>query len=479
MVLPVASSSFQQQATYETYTPLPHQALFHSAKRWSKFNKLMKGAVGGLGSGKSTACVQEFIDVCFRTPGGVSLALRESLPRSETSLIEDLGMYLGKHAICRKNKFILPNGHKIIVAPADKWDRFGSTQFVAVFAQEAQEMKWKIISTLFERLRHPAGVVDGFHWFRLFFDARGVESTHWVVEKFIGNAWDIRSGIAGRLRVKKPWYVYQRFRTADNREHLPEGYEEDLRQEHADDPIWCKVMLDGEIGYSMDGRGAFEHAYDPEQHDVVSIEPDPALPLLRAWDFGYYSPVVLWCQYTRDGRLLVLREFVPGQMAREQVLENVRQIQYSEFPAHVGPYAYRDFGDIAGDQQQSTGITDIDFFQERLETAFEGLRKDHVEPGLDVIRGLMSRMGSRVQGQLRPQLLVAEQCVILREAFRGGLYYEEEKEGKPLTKKHPYRDVVDALRYLAQAIIAEEPEGASYSYSRGGAGSPGFAVYSD
>jgi hypothetical protein len=238
-------------------------------------------------------------------------------------------------------------------------------------------------------------------------------------------------------------------------------------------------MLEGEIGYSLEGEPAFGD-YDPEMHDA-DIEYDPGLPILRGWDFGYLSPAVVWCQQSRDGRLCVLRELVPSKCSRESLVDQVLEYQRQEFAGHHST-AYRDFGDIAGEQGDTTGITDVEFVSDKLNIGFENLIKDNDrsrEWGLEVIRSLMRKMApGKIAGRMRPKFLVDRRCTILREALRGGYYYEEGTKSKTLTKNHPYSDVVDALRYVASSIIPQEGE----TYDGHGQGfrtSRSFAAFPD
>lgn len=466
-----------ETAAYETYEPNDRQKVFHGVKRWEGYNKLIKGAVGGVGGGKSIGCMQELAEICLRTPGGTSLAMRASMPKSDLTLIDEIGHFVGRVAtwVASKESYYFQNDHRLAVVPGDKWDRFGSTQLVAAYCQETQELDYRVFSVLSERLRHPAGMQDGIPYYRLLFDSRPVESKHWIKEKFIDLAWNVEDGVAARARAKNPYYVYVRFRSWDNKANLRPGYIEELVNEHRHEPGWRKMMIEGEVGYSLDGQPVYGDSYNPEIHDAT-IEEDPRLPILRGWDFGYRSPAVLWCQWTRDGRLLVLREFCPKKIARDRFVDEMLAYQKLEFP-YRHPSQYRDFGDISGDQIDPTGITTLEYIEERLQTSFEGLKKDNIENGIDVVRGLM-RKPRPYAGKLLTCFLVDERCEILREALRGMYFYPEKGDHRAPTKGNGYDDVCDALRYVAQSMVSDgDQAGTQYA----GDGSPAedstFAAY--
>jgi hypothetical protein len=461
------------EARYETYVPEPRQLIFHKIPRWRGFNKLVKGAIGGIGGGKSAACMQEQAWVCRQTPNGNSIAGRQSMPKAKMSLIDDYGEFLGRVAEWRAGSYHFANGHRLVICPIDKWDRQGSTKFVSAYVQEAQEVAdARSLLVLSERLRHPAGIVNGVPYYRLLFDSRPIEHRHWIAEKFIANAWNVEEGPEARTRARMPHWVYVRFQTYDN-SHLRPGYVEELEFEYGDDPRFIRMMLYGEIGYSLDGKPVYGDAYKPELHDAT-IEEDPRLVMLRSWDFGYHYPAVTWSQYTRDGRLLTLREFCPKDISLERFMDEMEALQKDEFP-NRHPSQYRDFGDIAGDQVDWTGQKPHDIVMARFETSFEGLRKAKVEDGVNVVRKLMMKPARSLDGRLRTRYLVDTRCETLREAFRGGYRYPDTGNVDKPKKGTPYDGVADTVRYVAQSVAGEPYENA-YEWT-GGATTTDFAAY--
>lgn len=451
---------------FESYKPNGRQALFHRVTRWPKFNKLIKGAIGGLGGGKSYCCQQELIEMAMKTPEGKSVAMRESLPKAEGTLVDEIQKIGGALLQWSPTKFshYLPNGHQILYLPADKWDRLGSEQFVVGYIQETQEVDYRIWSVLSERLRHPKGIVDGIPYYRLLFDSRPVGSKHWIKEQFIDYAWNVEDGPKLRPHAKKPFYAYCKFQSWDNKEHLRENYIEELMEEHKNEPGWIQMMIYGEIGYSLEGVPVYAETYRPEVHDA-EIQEDPRLPILRFWDFGFRSPAILWAQWTRDGRLLILREFCPKKIERDRFVDEVIARQEIEFPDR-DPSQYRDFGDIAGQQITWAGITDIEYIEGRLGTVFEGLVKDSVEDGINCVRYLM-RKPAPYERQFRTCFMVDTSCVTLREALRGHYFYPEKGHHKPPQKGNGYDDVADALRFGAQSLVAEGQGGVVDGYRWG------------
>lgn len=413
-------------------------------------------------------CEQEQALICLKTPGGKSMALRKSLNRSDTSLIEDYRSILQGVAkwVSSKKWFEFDNGHKLIITPADEWDRFGSTQLVSFYIQEAQEVEFNIFDTLTQRLRDPKAIVNGIPYFRGYFCARGVKREHWIYKEFAKKGWNMDDGDEARKTAKIPDYVWGKFNSYDNQKNLPPGYIESLMEAHKDNMAWVKMLIEGEFGFDINGRPAFE-CYRPEIHDA-EITPDPTLPILRGWDFGYNRPAVTWSQYTRDGRFLVLREHCPVGIQLRNLCEEVRSLERDWFD-NFHPSQFKDYGDIAGDQAQSTGPEQIEFVENYFGTVVESAGKLRVNVGLEVLRGLMTSLTRKGQ----PRFAVDYSCERLREALGGAYYYSMDKTDERPIKGEGYDDVVDSIRYVAQMVTDFVPQ----EYRGYGAGPRDFAKY--
>lgn len=451
---------------YKTYEPNPRQNQWHSIKPWNA--RLIKGAIGGLGGGKTTACEQEQAIVCLKTPGGKSIAVRKSMNRSDTSLIEDYQTLLQGVArwVPSKTRFDFQNGHKLLITPADEWDRFGSTQFVSFYIQEAQEVDFRIFDTLTQRLRDPLGVVNGVPWFRGYFDARGVKREHWIYKEFVKKGWNADEPEDTRSQVDNPDYAWLKFTTYDNEKHLPEGYIKSQVMGHKNNIPWIKMLIEGEFGFDIEGRAVFLN-YNPELHDA-EIMPDRSLPILRGWDFGFNRPAVTWSQYTRDGRLLILREFCPVGVSLRHLCDEVAALQRDWFPDFHSTQ-FKDYGDIAGEAAQATGPEQIEFVENYFSTVVETPGKLRVHIGLETIRNLMSTLTRSG----KPRFAVDYSCERLREALGGAYYYNVDKTDERPVKGEGYDDVVDSIRYVATCVVDNTPS----AYRPWGDGGTSFATY--
>jgi hypothetical protein len=444
----------QGRGHLESYKPNEYQKKFHEVPAWSE--RLIKLFCGAVGAGKSTACEFEQIELCMRMPNGMSVATRKSQRRARFALLDDYQKIL--HGIAewrqRDEVFRFPNGHQLIVAPSDDYQRFGSWELCSFFIQEAHEVDGKIFSTLCDRLRSPYGKIDGNFYYRGYVDARGVTSSHWINRDIIEKAWNVDTGPSKREKASNPDFVYFRAKTEQNRQNLPKGYIEALRRQHKGDVNWLKVFLEGEVGFDVEGRAVFGDSWDYDRH-VAEISEDSSLPILRSWDFGYRAPAVLWSQYTRSGRLLVLRELCPDNVSTDELIQMAQALQLENWPDRP-KYTYRDYGDIAGEQiSASASVTDVDKVESYFGTALES-RKARIEDGLNVIRKLM-RDSVKVGGKLVPRFAIDSSCTKTIEALAGAYYYPEgpDKLDRVPKKGNGYDRCADALRYVAQLVIDE------------------------
>lgn len=161
--------------------------------------------------------------------------------------------------------------------------------------------------------------------------------------------------------------------------------------------------------------------------------------LLRFWDFGAVSPVVLFGQLSAYGQVLIHRELCPFNTPLDQLLPTVKAISLDL----VTRTDYFDAGDPEVDSVGSLGS-----IAELLQRA--GITMHTNRPGKEVSyatirdkflkRVYIPRLGHE------PAVIISPRCPNLIEALSGGFHLSALPPYRAV-KAHPMKDLVDALRY--------------------------------
>src|SRR4029453_3039757 len=226
------------------------------------------------------------------------------------------------------------------------------------------------------------------------------------------------------------------------------------------DPQWKREAQRG-----MPGRGwqrEMEIAWDLAAGEPVLPEYVPALMrrplrvvpsarLLRGWDFGQVCPVTLFAQQDAHGRLLVLGELVLEHAALVTQIECTKA-QTLELLGAAGPCF--DAGDPEAVHEMELGSIRRVLLDHGIVLQTFGVRgpgSDEHLPQRPPPPARPRRVRGRGEAERSPALLVSPACPILHSALAGG-FARHPRTGKP-QQSHPYKDVVDALRYLNDNLL--------------------------
>jgi hypothetical protein len=229
---------------------------------------------------------------------------------------------------------------------------------------------------------------------------------------------------------------------------------------HKRDPQWQREAKRG-----MPGRGwqrEMEIAWDlaagepvlPEYVPALmrrALRVSPAARLLRGWDFGQVCPVTLFAQQDAYGRLLVHGELVMEHASLVAQIEATKAMTV-ELLGAPGPCF--DAGDPEAVHEMELGSIRrlllehgivLHTFGGRGTSSYENLRQR-----------ILRRVRVPGEDEPSPALLVSPACPILHSALAGG-FARHPRTGKPLPT-HPYKDAVDALRYLNDNLLGSSSE---------------------
>jgi len=216
------------------------------------------------------------------------------------------------------------------------------------------------------------------------------------------------------------------------------------------DPAWKREAQRG-----MPPRGwqrEFEIAFDlaggepvlPEYVPAEMRRPFPVNPsarLLRGWDFGQVCPATVFAQLDVHGRLGFVGELVLEHANLTSQIEATKAMTVEL----VGPGANCfDAGDPEALHEMELGSIRavllkhgiiLQTFSRSSDTSYNNLRDR-----------LLRRVRIPGEDVPSPALIVDPRCPILHSALSGG-FARHAKTGKPMPT-HPYKDIVDAARYL-------------------------------
>ena len=239
-----------------------------------------------------------------------------------------------------------------------------------------------------------------------------------------------------------------------------------LKTTHAAHDV--RRLVEGQYGFVADGVPVYPQ-FQLARHvrDVPVLD----MSIVRAWDFGFRAPAVVWSQFPKccEGRVHwhVVSEYAGRELEAEGladvVLEQTRAV-WARLPQEVakdGPVVERrgpavvDVGDAAGAALSDKGPGPII----RLRRAPHHLRftSQHIpniDPGLALIR---LALGEADCACGEPTVLVDRHCRHVIDAFAGGYHVRDVRPGRAHTeaalKPHKdgfYDNLMDALRYAAE-----------------------------
>lgn len=228
------------------------------------------------------------------------------------------------------------------------------------------------------------------------------------------------------------------------------------------DPAWKREAMRGmpPRGWQKEMEIAFDLAAgEPVLPEYVPAEMRRPFPvnasarLLRGWDFGQVCPVTVFAQLDVHGRLGFVGELVLEHANLTTQIEATKAMTMDLVGAS-GSNCF-DAGDPEALHEMELGsiravllrhgIVLQTFAAGRSDASYTNLR--------DRLLRRVRIPGDEVPS---PALIVDPRCPILHSAFAGG-FARHPRTGKPMPT-HPYKDIVDAARYLHDNLQGSSSE---------------------
>jgi PBSX family phage terminase large subunit len=415
---------------FEGRIPLPKQKTFlESPKRYVSY-------VGGFGSGKSIVGCWRSIILAMMYPGNLGIICRNTYPELRDTTMRTFFEECPEEIIHKFNKVenlltfkpVKGSGKQsqIIFRSLDNYEKFRSLEIGYFFIDEASEVKEEAFLTLCGRLRNP-NADDHFG----FITSNPSTTRHWMYKRFVEGDCNDSSQ-----------YQIIRAPTSENRKHLPEGYEDGLREVY--DEQWINRYLEGEFGFIVEGQPVYPEFKESE--NTGDLKFDPSYPIMRSWDFGLHHPAVVIAQVieTQGGSRLNVLEEIQGD---NKLIEDFSNEVIKHCEDKYGVAQYKDFCDPAGNQKSDKSPkTSVQIL--RSKGIYPLSSHQNILDGVQILRMMLHRK----YRDGKPALIVNRSCTILSEGFIGGYSYPKKYDGSgedPNPAKDGYYDhLQDALRYM-------------------------------
>ena len=438
--MPQDTFRFQIGKKTFSYQASPCLQAFHQDRSF------VRGIMGPLGSGKTTACCYELMRRILQQPPNYQNRQAESLVviiRNTYSQLKDTSLrtWLQLFPESSFGKFYAGDMvHKIrfqglkadvlfraLDKPEDE-KKILSLEATWIYVNEARELPFALIQMLPRRLRFPkAGSSEPFRQ-GIIMDTNPPDVDHWwyhVFEEQKPPGWRI---------FKQPSGIAE---NAENLANLPAGY---YVERMAGLPSeWLKVYRDGEYGF-LRGKTAVYPEYQDNRHSK-NFETNPTASLILGLDFGR-TPAAVFLQLDAWGNYYVLDELVTDNIGAIEFAEILKAKLVRDFSG----LSYKIYGDPAGNQKSQTDS----------KTVFQALEMGGILafPAFSnklLIRREALRTLLRADTDHKPKIWFHKRCVTLRKALSGGFCYHDQKAGGQSSEskvlKNRYSHPVEALEY--------------------------------
>lgn len=428
------------------YADVPTIRDFHRSKAF------IRGLMGPFGSGKSSGCVNELIDIAHaQNIGG------DGLKHSRFAVIRNTYGELADTTVKTFHDWVPPEifgdwfksehsyyirGFKglsieVMFRALDRPEHVAkllSAEYTAAWVNEAREVPWSVIDALQGRVgRYPSVREGGAVRAGVLMDTNPPDTDSTWYDFF-----EHRKPENAQL-FKQPDGLGPH---AENRSNLPPNYYENLAA--GKDEEFVKVYIRGEYGYVQDGKPVY-----PEYRDSLhckEFEHIKELPIRRGWDFGL-TPACSFSQLTARGQWRVIDELCADGMGIERFSEQVlrKSVDYGG--------SFIDHGDPAGDAKAQTDE----------KTCFSIMRAKGIEilPGpmtvTERLESVKKQLNQLVDGS--PAFLIHPRCKMLRKGFQGKYRYRrlqttaDRYTDEP--EKNEYSHPHDGLQYSVGAVVGQ------------------------
>lgn len=450
-----------------------YQAPGPVAEAFHQDNSFVRGLMGPVGSGKSTAACFEVLSRALEQmpgPDGVRRSrwaiCRNTYPELKSTTIKTWMDWYQDLATMKWDTPITSNINisnigdgtglelEVIFMALDRPDDVGklrSLELTGAWMNEASEMEKSVLDMLTQRVgRFPSKRNGGPSWTGVIMDTNPPDDDSWWYKLAEEERPEIfrffkqPGGLIQDLDPKSPTYMqYVPNPAAENISNHSLGYQYYLNQLYGKTEDWIRVFLLGQYGTTMDGKPVYPEWNEKAHLSEMALTPIQGMPILLAFDFGL-TPACAFLQMNSRGQLLVLKELVSEDMGiRQFYSEVVRPVIRGEYSKH----RVEAVGDPAGNMRSQTDEKTC--MQELMELGIlcEPAPTNEFVARRESVAYFLQRMSGG-----EPGFVLDPSCKMLRKGFNGGYRYERLRvSGSARYKDRPVKDkfshIHDALQY--------------------------------
>lgn len=224
----------------------------------------------------------------------------------------------------RESCYDFPNGSRcycVHLKASQKDNRFAKVRGLKVakfYIDQLEEVPQDVYQEAALRLSAP-----GFPH-QMIVSPNAIPESHWIAKRETGWPKD----------NSRQNHRYIRLSVWDNRHNLDASMLDALEILYPVGHPMRRTKLEGHRGLEVNGTPVYSGAFKRERH-VRSIEINPNLPLLEAYDYGFHHPCVVWGQYGPWGHVRILGGVLGSDLHINKFLPIVERYRNLWFPQRL------------------------------------------------------------------------------------------------------------------------------------------------
>lgn len=412
----------------------------------------VRGIMGPIGSGKSSACVVEILRRAHEqkpSPDGVRRSrwaiIRNSYPELKTTTLKtwtewcprDYGKLTMDSPITHR---VVNDGldMEVLFIALDRDEdvkKLLSLELTGAWINEAREIPKAILDALTGRVgRYPSKNMGGASWSGIMLDTNPPDDQSWwyrLAEDEVPDGWKFFRQPGGNSS------------DAENVPNLPLDYYK--RISAGKDPEWINIYVHGNYGYLIEGKVVYPMFRDSIHVSPSHLEPVEDIALTVGADATGLRPAAIIGQLLPNGQWRIIDEFTTDNCGITRFSENLAKYVKSTYPNHMVAHAWCDPAALARDGDERVGL---DVFREKTGWKTKPAPTNELAMRIEVVIAALNRM---VEGG--PGIIISSKCKMLRKGFSSGYHYKSVRTGNgtqfhDTPAKNEYSDPHDGLQYL-------------------------------